>query len=165
MVRKELVAGFLAYNMIRGVMAEAARVVAIKPRALSFMRSLHTVRAFEESHLYDPTRIAADLPRLLGLVGKKRLADRLDRYEPRAMKRRPKRHPLLTMPRQATRRLIRRGIIEVLQCSRSLNKVNGVQPQGRTSASMLLPSPAIAEEAEEAGAEQENGGGFGDCAC
>lgn len=111
MVRKELATGFLAYNLIRGVMAAAARTVGIKPRALSFQGSLHTVRSFEEGHLYDPAWIAADLPRLLELVGQKRLAARPDRSEPRAVKRRPKPHPLLKMPRKAARRLIKRGII------------------------------------------------------
>jgi hypothetical protein len=111
MVRKEVATCFLAYNLIRGMMAEAARVVEIKPRALSFMGSLHTVRAFEESHLYDPARIEADLPRLLELLSRKRLEDRPDRYEPRAVKRRPKPHPLLRMPRKMARRLIKRGII------------------------------------------------------
>ena len=90
---------------------EAARVGEIKPRTISFAGSLHTVRAFEASHLYDPARIEADLPRLLELIGQKRVGDRPDRYEPRAVKRRPKPHPLLRMPREAAKRLIRRGII------------------------------------------------------
>ncbi len=111
MVRKEVAMHLLAYNLIRGIMAEAARVEAIKPRGLSFKGALHTVRAFEQGHLYDPARIEADLPRLLELVGRKRLSDRPDRYEPRAVKRRPKPHPLLTMPRKDAQRLIRRGII------------------------------------------------------
>jgi len=111
MVRKEIAAHLLAYNLIRGIMAEAARVERIKPRRLSFKGSLHTVRAFEQGHLYDPSRIKADLPRLLELVAQKRLDDRPDRYEPRAVKRRPKPHPLLTMPRKAAKRLIRQGII------------------------------------------------------
>ncbi len=111
MVRKEVAMHLLAYNLIRGVMAEAARVEEIKPRTISFAGSLHTVRACEEMHLYDPARIEADLPRLLELIGKKRVGDRPDRYEPRAVKRRPKPHPLLKMPRKVAKRLIRRGII------------------------------------------------------
>lgn len=111
MVRKEIAAHLLAYNLIRGIMAEAARVEEIKPRGLSFKGALHTVRSFEQGHLYDPSQIEADLPRLLELVGQKRLSDRPDRYEPRAVKRRPKPHPLLTMPRKAAKRMIRRGII------------------------------------------------------
>jgi len=62
MVRKEVAAHLLAYNLIRGLMAEAARVGRVKPRALSFMGTLHTVRSFEESHLYAPEWIEADLP-------------------------------------------------------------------------------------------------------
>jgi hypothetical protein len=111
MVRKEVATHLLAYNLIRGIMAAAARVGDVKPRVLSFKGALHTVRAFEEVHLYDPARIEVDLPRLLVLVVKKRVGDRPDRYEPRAVKRRPKPHPLLRMPRQEAKRLIKRGII------------------------------------------------------
>jgi hypothetical protein len=111
MVRKEVATHLLAYNLIRGVMAEAARVEEVKPRSLSFKGALHTIRAFEEAHLYDPARIEADLPRLLSLIGKKRVGDRPDRYEPRAVKRRPKPHPLLKMTRKKAKSLIKRGII------------------------------------------------------
>jgi putative transposase len=109
MARKEVAAHLLAYNLIRGVMAEAARASAVPPRRLSFMGALHTVRAFEEEHLYDPERVAADLPLLIELVAEKRLVDRPDRYEPRAVKRRPKPYPLLKRPRPKARRLIAQG--------------------------------------------------------
>ena len=111
MVRKEIATHFLAYNLIRGVMAEAARTEKVKPRRLGFKGALHTVRAFEETHLYDTAWIRVDLPRLLELIGKKRVGDRPDRYEPRAVKRRPKPHPLLTMTRNEAKRLIRIGVI------------------------------------------------------
>ncbi|MBV8382165.1 MAG: IS4 family transposase [Planctomycetaceae bacterium] len=110
MVRKEVAVHLLAYNLIRGIMAEAARVVEVKPRRLSFTGALHTVRSFEEGHLYDRARIEADLPRLLELIGQKRVGERPDRYEPRAVKRRPKPYPRLTVPRKAAKRLIKRGI-------------------------------------------------------
>ena len=110
MVRKEVAVHLLAYNLIRGLMAEAARVGEASPRTLSFQGALHTVRSFEESHLYDPTSIEADLPRLLELIVQKRVGDRPDRDEPRAVKRRPKPYPRLSMPRRAAQRLIRRGI-------------------------------------------------------
>lgn len=111
MVRKEVAAHLLAYNLIRGVMAEAARAEGVKPRRLSFKGSLHTVREFEASHLYDPERIERDLPRLTALIVKKRVGDRPDRYEPRAVKRRPKPHPLLRMPRKKAKALIKRGFM------------------------------------------------------
>ena len=110
MVRKEVAIHLLAYNLIRGIMAEAARVEEVSPRRLSFSGALHTVRSFEEGHLYDPARIAADLPRLLELIGQKRVGDRPDRYEPRAVKRRPKPYPRLKLPRRVAKRLIKRGI-------------------------------------------------------
>lgn len=111
MVSKEVAVYLLAYNLIRGIMAEAARAAAVKPRQLSFTGAQHTIRGFEEVHLYDPAHIAADFPRLLELIGEKRVGDRPDRYEPRAVKRRPKPHPLLTMPRKAAKRMIKRGMI------------------------------------------------------
>jgi Transposase DDE domain len=111
MVRKEIGMYFLGYNLIRGIMAEAARAEKIEPRRLSFKGALHTVRAFEESHLYEAARIVADLPRLIELIGKKRVGDRPDRYEPRAVKRRPKPHPLLRMLRREAQKLIRSGQI------------------------------------------------------
>jgi hypothetical protein len=111
MVRKEIAAHLLAYNLIRGVMAEAARSEGIEPRRLSFKGAVHTVREFEASHLYDPGRIERDLPLLVRLIARKRVGDRPDRYEPRAVKRRPKPHPLLRMTRTRARSLIKRGFI------------------------------------------------------
>lgn len=109
MVRKEVAVHLLAYNLIRGLMAEAARVAEVPPRQISFRGAWHEVRSFEQGHLYDPVRIAADLPRLVELMGQKRVGNRPDRYEPRAVKRRPKPHPLLRMPRHEAKRLIERG--------------------------------------------------------
>src|SRR3954447_4647356 len=126
LVRKEVAMHLLAYDLIRGIMAEAGRSGGLKPRQLSFTGAVHTVRSFEEAHLYDPAWIRADLPRLLELIVRKRVGDRPDRYEPRAVKRRgprrarkepravkrrPKPHPLLRMPRKKAKALIKRGII------------------------------------------------------
>lgn len=111
MVRKEVAMHLLAYNLIRGLMAEAAQAEGLKPRRLSFKGALHTIRSFEEVHLYDPAWIRADLPRLLELIGRKRVPDRPDRSEPRAVKRRPKPHPRLNVPRKEAKRLIERGVI------------------------------------------------------
>jgi hypothetical protein len=99
MVRKEVGMHLLAYNLIRGVMAETARGRDFVPRELSFNGARQTVRAFEETHLYEPTAIAADFPLLLDLISQKRVGDRPDRCEPRGVKRRPKPYHLLTIPR------------------------------------------------------------------
>ena len=111
MVRKEVAMHLLAYNLIRGLMAEAAQAEGLKPRRLSFKGSLHSIRLFEEVHLYDPAWIRADLPRLLELIGRKRVPDRPDRSEPRAVKWRPKPHPRLNVPRKEAKRLIERCVI------------------------------------------------------
>jgi hypothetical protein len=109
MVRKEVGMHLLAYNLIRGVMAEAARGRDMQPRELSFNGARQTVRAFEETHFYEPKKIAADFPLLLDLISQKRVGDRLDRHEPRAIKRRPKPYHLITIPRAEAKKRIARG--------------------------------------------------------
>ena len=111
MVRKEVGMHLLAYNLIRGVMAEAARGRDIQPRELSFNGARQTVRAFEETHLYEPKQIAADFPVLLHLISQKRVGDRPDRHEPRAVKRRPKPYHLLTITRAEAKKRIEQGEI------------------------------------------------------
>lgn len=109
MVRKEIGMHLLAYNLIRGVTAEAARGRDILPRELSFNGARQTIRAFEETHLYEPTAIVADFPLLLDLIIQKRVGDRPDRCEPRAVKRRPKPYHLLTVPRAEAKGRIEGG--------------------------------------------------------
>jgi hypothetical protein len=111
MVRKEVGMNVLVYNLIRGVMAEAARGRDVQPRELSFNGARQTIRAFEGTDLYKPQKIAADFPLLLHLISQKRVGDRPDRYEPRAIKRRPKPYRLLMMPRREAKRRIERGEI------------------------------------------------------
>jgi Transposase DDE domain len=111
MVRKEVGTHLLAYNLIRGVMAEAARGRDMQPRELSFNGARQTVRAFEETHLYEPKQIAADFPLLLDLISQKRVGDRPDRHEPRAIKRRPKPYHLLMIRRAEAKKRIARGEI------------------------------------------------------
>ena len=107
----EWTATLLAYNLIRGVMAEAARGRDMQPRELSFNGARQTVRAFEETNLYEPNDIAADFPLLLHLISQKRVGDRPDRCEPRAVKRRSKPYHLLTIPRAEAKKRIERGEI------------------------------------------------------
>jgi hypothetical protein len=65
----------------------------------------------EETHLHEPTAIAADLPFLLDLIVQKRVGDRPDRCEPRAVKRRPKPYLLLTVPSAEAKERIEGGEI------------------------------------------------------
>jgi hypothetical protein len=100
MVRKEVWAHFLAYNLIRGVMARAADDAGICPRALSFKGALQTMREFAERLLEANEENSENLlERLLVAIATHRVADRPDRVEPRARKRRPKPYPNLRGPR------------------------------------------------------------------
>ena len=49
MVRKEIWMHLLAYNLIRGVMAEAAEAHGKQPRQLSFKGALQTMTAFQDA--------------------------------------------------------------------------------------------------------------------
>jgi hypothetical protein len=104
MVRKEVWAHLLAYNLIRTVMAQSAALHGCAPRELSFTGALQTLAAFAERLPGAEGAAVAELHLwLLLAVGAHVVGDRPDRVEPRACKRRPKPYPLLTRPRGAAR--------------------------------------------------------------
>jgi hypothetical protein len=92
MVRKEVWAHVLAYNLIRTVMAQAAVGHEIPPRSVSFTGAMQTLEAFQPLLTLGPARDAAgrrDLcQQLLDAIAAHRVADRPDRFEPRLKKRR-----------------------------------------------------------------------------
>ena len=104
MVRKEIAVHLLAYHLIRTVIAQAASRDAIAPHTISFKAALQLLTAFQDKGLLDtPARCRACYePLLRGIIGH-RIGNRPGRTEPRAVKRRPKKHPLLTKPRQQAR--------------------------------------------------------------
>lgn len=116
MVDKEIAVYFLAYNLVRWAMAKAAWLSNSLPRILSFAGAKRLLGAFAE-----PLRQALGeaLHQLILTVtdgiAKLQLPQRPNRVEPRAKKRRPKKLPLLTIPRQAARDLIyaQRGLNRV----------------------------------------------------
>jgi hypothetical protein len=109
LVRKEIWTHLLAYNLVRTVMAQAAVVHQRPPRTISFKGALQTLTAFQPL-LASATPAA--LPRLhmhlLQAIATHRVADRPNRCEPRACKRRPKPYPLLRQPRPQARQALRR---------------------------------------------------------
>lgn len=110
MVRKELWMYVLAYNLIRSVMATAAVQAGLVPRMLSFTGALQAVHAFGTALLFAAaTAKAALLAALYSTISAHRVGQRPDRVEPRAVKRRPKPHALLTMPRRQARKYVRQG--------------------------------------------------------
>jgi hypothetical protein len=103
MVRKELRTGLLAYNAIRQTMLDAALAVKCSPRELSFTAVLQTALASWSVAVLCPELRAMLSERFLRHVASHRIGDRLNRIEPRAVKRHPKPHKHLTEPRLAAR--------------------------------------------------------------
>jgi hypothetical protein len=99
-IRKEIAVHFLAYHLIRTVMAQAACLTHLLPRQLSFKASLQVRGAFEENLRHAPrARLRTCQAIVLASIAQRILPVRLGRVEPRAVKRRPKLRPLLTKPR------------------------------------------------------------------
>jgi hypothetical protein len=112
MVRKELWAHMLVYNLVRLIMGEAARMDNLRPDEISFKGALQSINAFLPELRAVATTAEAQVlwDILLWSVSNHRVGNRPDRYEPRAVRRRPKKFPRLRVPRkQARRRLRLRG--------------------------------------------------------
>jgi Transposase DDE domain len=107
MVRKEIWMHMLAYNLIRGVMRDAAAAHDKRPRHLSFKGALQTMTAFQDALRWS-TRVAR--PRLveemLRAISSHEVGDRFGRVEPRANKRRPKPQRFLMEPRRQARKAL-----------------------------------------------------------
>jgi hypothetical protein len=106
MVRKEIWAHFLAYNLIRKVMAQAAEQFDIAPCTISFKATRQTLNAFALPLLTCPRNSLSELvEEMLLAIARHSVGNRPDRVEPRALKRRPKPYDLLTKPRDVARKL------------------------------------------------------------
>ncbi len=116
MVHKELWAHLLAYNLIRTVMAQAARRHRLKPQHISFKGTLQVLVAFAAQVL---TASSAELPalaaRILAAIADHRVGDRPDRYEPRARKRRYANFQQLRRPRAEAQARLLNGICDELK--------------------------------------------------
>ena len=105
MVRKEIWTCFLAYNLIRKAMLEAAHAADCSPRELSFAAAMEEIGAgWSAVLLLDESRRSLLIDVYLNNLAGYRVGHRPDRIEPRAIKRRPKPQRLLTKPRHAARK-------------------------------------------------------------
>ena len=113
MVRKEIWAHLLAYNLLRTVMAVAAAESDIEPRQISFKGAKQAVTAFapkiEAARPEDRGRL---IDAMLTAVAYHRVGDRPGRWEPRARKRRPK--PCDAADATASRRQAAAESLEIL---------------------------------------------------
>jgi hypothetical protein len=100
MVEKEIWVHLLAYNVLRTVMAVAAAGAGIEPRAVSFKGAKQAVTAFAPKlEAARPCDRPALIDALLAVIAYHRVGDRPGRWEPRALKRRPKPRARLSQPR------------------------------------------------------------------
>jgi hypothetical protein len=105
MVRKEIWAHLLAYNLIRAVIAQAAARHGKDPRRISFTRAMRTLEAFRPAIAHVPReQLAALYEHMLTAIASHEIGNRPDRLEPRQRKRRPKPYKLMTKPRNQARK-------------------------------------------------------------
>lgn len=110
-VRKEIWMHMLVYNLIRQTMARAASEHELEPSTISFKGTLQTLTAFalplqtsSEENLLEVCQA------LWQAIVTHRVADRPDRVEPRARKRRAKHYPLLQESRKKALRKERKKL-------------------------------------------------------
>jgi hypothetical protein len=106
MIRKELWAHLLAYNLIRVRMAQAAAVSGVLPRRFSFTAAknhLHnfTVHLQAAATVQEYQRLETEM---LKAIAQCQVGNRPGRKEPRALKRRVQKYSYLTKPRNEARK-------------------------------------------------------------
>ncbi len=117
LVRKELWTHILAYNLIRTIIAQASHKYHLEPRSLSFKGALQTLEAFQPvialQGEYDAAHRLSLYQILLDAIATHRVADRPDRYEPRAKKRHHRNFAYLRKPRAQIKREMAQGLIVI----------------------------------------------------
>lgn len=109
MVEKEIAVHFLAYNLVRAVMAQAAAMSDQRPRQLSFKATLQLLNAFEMNLRHSPRGALSErCAILLKALAQCQLPERPHRVEPRLVKRRPRWTKWMQKPRHVLRARLRR---------------------------------------------------------
>lgn len=111
LVHKELEMFFIAYNLIRGLMAQAVALYDVPMERLSFKGTVDSVRQFSIAMAQAPSRKKQKqlIAHLLEILARDQVTDRPGRREPRAVKRRPKPYPLLNRPRHQFKEISHRN--------------------------------------------------------
>lgn len=102
-VRNEFYMHLLGYNLIRRAMALAALSAAVAPWQVSFKGTLQTLNQFLPL-LGAAMPVAAGCDALINCIAAHAVGNRPDRYEPRLVKRRPKKYKHLREPRENYRK-------------------------------------------------------------
>jgi hypothetical protein len=110
MVRKEIWMAWLGYNLTRKTIVQAALVYGKLPRQISFTGAVQAIAA---SWMCLATASSSKLAEMAAaqfeIIAGRRVGDRPNRVEPRAVKRRAKPHKLLTKPRDEARQELLAG--------------------------------------------------------
>jgi putative transposase len=103
MILKEIWGHWLAYNLIRKVIAQSALSEGKLPRQISFAGARQLIAASWDHLSREPQAVKDLAPVLWKAMAQHRVGHRPNRVEPRAVKRRPKKQRLLMKPRQEAR--------------------------------------------------------------
>jgi len=106
MNEKEIWIYFLAYNLVRLLMAQSALLADLLPRQLSFKHSVQLWLAWSHHSVMGS---AASEDMLFILIAQRQIGKRPGRIEPRAIKRRPKVFDLLVKTRAEAKAAIRKN--------------------------------------------------------
>ena len=105
MIEKEIWIYFLAYNLIRLLMAQAAVIGHLSPVDISFKHTLQLWTDWNQGN----NKIDADIQILFTLILQKRVGNRPGRIEPRAIKQTHQKYPKLQLSRDQARELVRKN--------------------------------------------------------
>lgn len=104
MVRKEIYAHLIAYNLIRDLIVTTAVRFDTSPKRLSHTGAVQALNAFAEKLHAGADHIASLEAALLESIREHPIGDRSPRVHPREIKRRPKQYKQMNRPRHAARR-------------------------------------------------------------
>ena len=101
MMRKEMYIHILSYNIIRTIIAQAAKLNDKKPNKISFKGALQLINSFRPVIKNAKKKsLKGFLKTMLRAISHLSIGDRPGRDEPRVVKRRPKAYPRMTEPRR-----------------------------------------------------------------
>lgn len=110
MVRREVAACLLAYNLTRQSMLQSAQAAGLSPRQQSVTAAMQKIASsWIVTVTIDDDKVTTLINTHLEQLAGHRVGHRPNRVEPRAVKRRPKPHKLLTQPRQQARQELLSG--------------------------------------------------------
>ena len=95
MVRKEIYAHIISYNLIRDLIVRVAYRFGSSPKAISHKGTIQALNAFAEKLQAESVRIDALEEAMLASIADHPIGDRKPRIHPREIKRRPKTYPTM----------------------------------------------------------------------